>query len=1321
MTTAAAATSRLATLTQAELGLWYAQRVDPANPVFNTGQYLDLRGPLDRDAFCRAVEQTIIEADTLGFRIVEHDDGPHRVVDPLARPVLQEIDLREALDPAEEALVLMRRDMTLPVVLERGPLANTVLFRLDDDWFRWYLRIHHVAIDGYGTALITRRVRDLYRASVSGSSPDTPPFAPLTHILDDDAAYLASPKVDTDRQFWLDLFSDRPEPASLSPRAELTAHSYLCRAGQLPASTQAAIQTLAHTSGVVWPDILVALTAAYIERHTGGGESIVGVASMERIGRPAARVPAMVMNIVPARLPIAEDAPLADWLTSSARALQRMRRHGRYRGEQLRRDLGLAGAQRRLHGPLINVLPFDDAPGWPGLETSLHVLGTGPVDDLTVTWRADGAGAGLRLELDGNPRLYTGADLEVHANRLAGFIGRAAVAPCLENVPTMDGPETRRWTVEVNATNHDVPDVTLTQLMTARMRATPDAPALRFGDTTWTYRELDDRTAALARHLTARGIGRGSVVGVMAPRSFELVLALVAIVRAGAAYLPIDPAFPADRIAQMIDSAQPPLVLTKGAVATLPSFVVALDLDTIDLQHAPEADIDNASPDDAAYVIFTSGSTGAPKGAVIDHRAIVNRLEWMRAFYGFTPADRLLQKTPATFDVSVWEFFLAFTTGATLVVAPPEAHRDPAWLASIVRAAAITTVHFVPSMLAAFLEEPSVAGLTMRRVFCSGEELPASLRDRFHDVMRAELHNLYGPTEAAVDVTWWDASRGDRSAPVPIGFPVWNTQMYVLDRRMRPVPAGVSGDLYIAGVQLARGYLNRPDLTADRFIANPFGPPGARMYRTGDLARWETNGALTFLGRSDFQVKIRGIRIELGEIEAVLAATGLLRQVAVIAREDRPGDRQLVAYVVGREPDVDVAALRDAAARRLPDYMVPPAFVVLDDLPLSANGKLQRTALPPPARVSTATLGAAPRTPTEIELHAMFADVLRLGTGGDAGAALGRDDDFFSLGGHSLLAAQLMTRVRQRWAIDATLGLVFAHPTVARLAERIDALAAGPASDAARLGDLGFGPLIELFGAPAPTPLPVFCIHPAGGMAWSYSGLARALAPARTVYGLQARGLDAHQSPPVSIDAMADDYVALIRQTQPRGPYALLGWSVGGILAHAMGVALRRAGEDVSLLTLVDAYPADRYREEAAPDASLALRALLLVAGHDPTAIPGHLTKAGVMAFLKSAGHPLGTLSDEALDAIMGVVQHNSDLVRAHHHVVFDGDIVFFRAGLDHAGTNLSPLDWRPYVTGAIEVHEVASMHAHLMGPASVASIAAVLNEPGRRHNRRTP
>ncbi|MEU5085172.1 amino acid adenylation domain-containing protein, partial [Streptomyces eurythermus] len=390
-----------------------------------------------------------------------------------------------------------------------------------------------------------------------------------------------------------------------------------------------------------------------------------------------------------------------------------------------------------------------------------------------------------------------------------------------------------------------------------------------------------------------------------------------------------------------------------------------------------------------AYVIYTSGSTGRPKGVVVSHDAIVNRLAWMQGVYRLDGTDRVLQKTPFGFDVSVWEFFWPLLEGATLVVARPEGHKDPAYLARVIREERITTVHFVPSMLAAFLEEPSVVGCrSLRRVVCSGEALSEQTQNRFLELVGVPLYNLYGPTEAAVDVTYWECRPG--AGAVPIGRPIWNTRLYVLDGEQRPVPVGVPGELYLAGVGLARGYLNRPGLTAERFLPDPFGSPGSRMYRTGDLVRWRADGVVEYLGRTDDQVKIHGFRIELGEIDAVLARVAGVARSAVIVREDVPGERRLVGYVVA-EPGAVCSpdAVREALAATLPEYMVP-AVVVVDDLPVTPNGKLDRKALPAPA--APTAVYAPPATETEELVAAVWAEVLGL-------ERAGRHDDFFTLGG----------------------------------------------------------------------------------------------------------------------------------------------------------------------------------------------------------------------------------------------------------------------------------------------------------------------------------
>jgi amino acid adenylation domain-containing protein len=589
-----------------------------------------------------------------------------------------------------------------------------------------------------------------------------------------------------------------------------------------------------------------------------------------------------------------------------------------------------------------------------------------------------------------------------------------------------------------NRTEAEFPaDLCIHQLFEAQAARTPEAVAVRFEDSSLTYAELNTRANQLAHHLRGHGVGSEVRVGVLMERSLEMVVSLLAVLKAGGAYVPLDPSLPAERLAYMLEDSAVPLVLVQAALRdTVPARegveVLAVDALAERLASEPAENLlSGAEPDSLAYVIYTSGSTGRPKGVMNQHRGVVNRLVWMQAHFGIGADDVVLQKTPFGFDVSVWEFFWPLQQGARLVVARPDGHRDPAYLRDIIEREGVTTLHFVPSMLQPFVEtvEAGRCG-SLRNVVCSGEALPAALVRRFYDRFAdpVVLTNLYGPTEAAVDVSCWTCAREDAANVVPIGRPVWNTQLYVLDAALRPVPLGVPGELYIGGVQVARGYQGRAAMTAERFIPDPFSTdPGARLYRTGDRAQWRADGAIEYMGRLDFQVKVRGFRIELGEIEAVLRQHESVADAVVVARAET-GETRLVAYVVG---EAEADALRVLLRQSLPEYMVPSAFVFLEALPLTPNGKLDRKALPAPELAANADRYVAPRTPVEEVLAGIWAEVLRL-------ERVGVEESFFELGGHSLLATRVVSRVRDVFAIELPLRALFEGPTVAELAVRVE-------------------------------------------------------------------------------------------------------------------------------------------------------------------------------------------------------------------------------------------------------------------------------------------
>ncbi|MGD2353496.1 non-ribosomal peptide synthetase DhbF [Bacillus subtilis] len=1023
-------------LTGAQTGIWFAQQLDPDNPIYNTAEYIEINGPINIALFEEALRHVIKEAESLHVRFGENMDGPWQMINPSPDVQLHVIDVSSEPDPEKTALNWMKADLAKPVDLGYAPLFNEALFIAGPDRFFWYQRIHHIAIDGFGFSLIAQRVASTYTALIKGQTAKSRSFGSLQAILEEDTDYRGSEQYEKDRQFWLDRFADAPEVVSLADRAPRTSNSFLRHTAYLPPSDVNALKEAARYFSGSWHEVMIAVSAVYVHRMTGSEDVVLGLPMMGRIGSASLNVPAMVMNLLPLRLTVSSSMSFSELIQQIFREIRSIRRHHKYRHEELRRDLKLIGENHRLFGPQINLMPFDYGLDFAGVRGTTHNLSAGPVDDLSINVYDRTDGSGLRIDVDANPEVYSESDIKLHQQRILQLLQTASAGEdmLIGQMELLLPEEKEKVISKWNETAKSEKLVSLQDMFEKQAVLTPERIALMCDDIQVNYRKLNEEANRLARLLIEKGIGPEQFVALALPRSPEMVASMLGVLKTGAAYLPLDPEFPADRISYMLEDAKPSCIITTEEIAaSLPDDLAVPELvldqavtQEIIKRYSPENPDVSVSLDHPAYIIYTSGSTGRPKGVVVTQKSLSNFLLSMQEAFSLGEEDRLLAVTTVAFDISALELYLPLISGAQIVIAKKETIREPQALAQMIENFDINIMQATPTLWHALVtsEPEKLRGL---RVLVGGEALPSGLLQALQD-LHCSVTNLYGPTETTI----WSAvaflEEGLQGVP-PIGKPIWNTQVYVLDNGLQPVPPGVVGELYIAGTGLARGYFHRPDLTAERFVADPYGPPGTRMYRTGDQARWRADGSLDYIGRADHQIKIRGFRIELGEIDAVLANHPHIEQAAVVVREDQPGDKRLAAYVVA-DAAIDTAELRRYMGASLPDYMVPSAFVEMDELPLTPNGKLDRKALPAPD-FSTSVSDRAPRTPQEEILCDLFAEVLGL-------ARVGIDDSFFELGGHSLLAARLMSRIREVMGAELGIAKLFDEPTVAGLAAHLD-------------------------------------------------------------------------------------------------------------------------------------------------------------------------------------------------------------------------------------------------------------------------------------------
>ena len=1296
-------------LTAAQMEMWFSQQLEPDNPLFDSRGYVDIRGAIDRNAFEIALRRFIEDARSLHFRFIETSTGPMQFGCDLDSFELAFIDASDEADPFAACWNSMQAESDRPYDLLSSKLFSHTLFKLSDHRYIWYQRYHHIVMDGASIPLATRRVAQIYTALMRQQPVPDSDFGAIDLMTNGDHAYRSSSRCTNDRRYWQAYVDTLPATETIAGAAPRASGSFRRASAPLPLAFVEQLDTI-EARIAKWPLVLTAIVAAYLYRMSNGRITMFDFPVSART-KETRTLPGMFANILPMRLPITPRTTLAELTRQVSAEVFAHMKHQQFRVKEIKQMRGAFAGP--VFGPRINIVAYDNRWEFADSHATLHALANGLVNDFAVTVTGNPRDPGCTLHVDGNTELYDGADVQAHRKRLLHFIEAALADPeqPIGRIDLLDADERRLLLHTWNATEATYPEhQCVHELVEARARQTPEAVALVTEHEQLSYHALNARANRLARHLVTLRVGPDVPVAVCAERSIAMVVSLLAVLKAGGAYLPLDPAYSSTRLAHVLDDAKPPVVLVDpvgrkalgdalGDAHRAQHTLVDVSIESPSWDDLPP---DNLSPHPLgltsrhlAYVIYTSGSTGVPKGVMVEHRQLVNLVTWHIDRFDLHVGSRVPATASLAFDASVWEIWSALCAGATLLLPPAGLASDPAALLQWWRGQSMDCAFLVTPLALLAMQAGLPQGLKSLliggdRITALPAGLPTSLR----------IVNNYGPTETTIVVISGEIEPHSGDSLYPIGKPIANTRIYLLDESEAPVPLGAVGELYIGGAGVARGYFNRPDLTAERFLPDPFaraaGQSDARMYRTGDLARYLPDGNLAFVGRNDDQVKIRGFRIEPGEIAVQLATHDAVRDAIVIARHDSAGNARLLAYVALHDdaPRVElVRRLREHLAARLPEYMVPAAFIVLDAFPLTANGKLDRRALPEPD--DDAFVQAqyeAPQGEIERMLAALWTELLGV-------ERVGRHDNFFALGGHSLIAARLLAQIRETFGREVSIRALFEAPTVAQLAPRIHTT--GP-SDALAV-------LLPL--QPLGSNSPLFCIHPAGGFSWPFAGLAHHLRD-RPLYGLQARALTESGKYAQSIEDMAQDYVRQIRSVQPDGPYHLLGWSLGCHIAHAIATQLQLAGEKVALLAMLDGYP--MLQSEAFPAVTEREVIDVLVRAFEDSpqpAAPGPLTIDMLKTRLSRSNPMFETLDERTFESIVRQFQIAPTLAGMFVPGVFHGDVLFFRAALSRSEA-YEPRDvraWQPHVQGRIEVHDVECLHETMMSAQAVAEIGPIV------------
>ncbi|RKH72196.1 amino acid adenylation domain-containing protein, partial [Corallococcus aberystwythensis] len=1308
-------------LSFAQQRLWLIDQLEPGSALYNVPVAVRLEGALRPDVLERALQEVVHRHDALRTTFVQVEGEPVQRIHADSPLPLGLVDLSDVPEAHRESETRARveAEMRRPFDLRTGPLIRTLLFKLSGDEHVLVVTLHHIVSDGWSLGVLVREVAALY-TTFSAGQPSPLPALPVQYAdyADWQRRTLSGETLRQEVTYWeaklsgapavLELPTDFPRPAIRSTAGATLGFS-------LSREVTEALRGLAHREGGSLFMVLMAAWQGLLSRYTGQQDISVGSPIAGRTRAETEGLIGFFVNMLVLRAKVEEGQSFRALLQQVRTTVLEAYEHQEVPFEKLVE--ALQPTRSLSHTPLFQTLlalqnvPTEDV-RLPGLRMR-GLTSTQSTAKFDVSVFFTEGTDGLRGTLEYSTALFQRSTVERMAGHLRTLLEAVAAKPeeSLAALPLLSSDERQRILVDWNDTAVASPtDVPVHVHFARQAQRAPDAVALVLGNAALTYAQLDARANQLAHHLRNLGIAPGARIGLAVERSFELVTALLAILKVGATYVPVDRNAPVERIASLLEDADVHFVVTHQPFASLlpaSGTRVWLDAQAGDIAacptHAPDVRVDGEA---MAYVMFTSGSTGRPKGVCVPHRGII-RMVLGSTFMHFGPEEVWLHVAPVAFDASTLEIWGALLNGSKLVLAPPHS-LSLEELAALLRLHGVTTLFLTTALFEQMALHQGEALAGVRQILSGGDVLPADrVREHLARIPEgASFHNAYGPTENTTLATTFAMHHGSRvEGAVPIGRPPSNSTVYVLDAHQHPVPVGIAGEVYVGGLGLAWGYLHRPELTAERFVPHPFAStPGERLYRTGDKARWREDGTLDFLGRVDLQVKVRGFRIELGEIEVALRSAAGVNEAVVVARGTGV-DKRLIGYVTARAGhSLNADTLKASLKQRLPEYMVPSAFVVLDALPLNANGKVDRKALPEPdAHAIEAKDFVAPRDALEMQLARIWEDVLGV-------RSVGVRSSFFELGGHSLLAVRMVAAVRERLGQSIPLSVLFQQPTIEQLAQIL------------RDDSQAWTPLVPLErGEPGQRPL--FLVHPGGGNVLAYSELARRLGPSLPVYGLQSRGLDGR---PVaeSIEEMAGLYIEAIRTVQPHGPYQLGGWSLGGLIAYEMAQRLREAGEGVDVLAFIDSQvPGLTRPSQVVAHLNAEARARISFAHATATAFGQELSISDdVLAQGDDA--MLDHLLQQGLRARILDAQSGPAQLRALFHVFranlfaqekyvprpYDGTALLLSAS--EAPTELPRhRGWEPLIRGGLEVHTVPGSHHALMQDPHVEAVAEQLRD----------